>query len=133
MVFTSHTFDRLCEGRVFLAGVHELQALSSSHVSVQGPLEVYNIQWHDAAEKKVFDLNSVDVTTFPINHCEIIMFLRLLASVSVCCCVAGGPLSISRELAAAFQLEGVREVAVRMVDRAEVGLDLMEVRFKVRS
>ena len=43
-------------------------------------------------------------------------------------CVAGGPLSISRELAAAFQLEGVREVAVRVV-----GLDLMEVRFKVLS
>ena len=48
-------------------------------------------------------------------------------------CVAGGPLSISRELAVAFQLEGVREVAVRVVDRAEVGLDLMEVRFKVLS
>ena len=45
-------------------------------------------------------------------------------------CVAGGPLSIRRELAAAFQLEGVREVAVRVVDWAEVGLDLMEVRFK---
>jgi hypothetical protein len=30
-----------------------------------------------------------------------------------------------------FKLEGVREVSVRKVERDEVGLDLVEVRFKV--
>lgn len=44
---------------------------------------------------------------------------------------AGGPLSISKELAQMFKLEGVREVSVRKVDRDEVGLDLVELRFKV--
>ena len=45
---------------------------------------------------------------------------------------SGGPLSISKELAQMFKLEGVREVSVRRVDREEVGLDLVELRFKVR-
>ena len=44
----------------------------------------------------------------------------------------GGPLSVSREIAGAFNLEGVREVYVRRVERVEVGLDLVELRIKVR-
>lgn len=40
-------------------------------------------------------------------------------------------MSISKELAQMFKLEGVREVSVRRVDREEVGLDLVELRFKV--
>ena len=43
----------------------------------------------------------------------------------------GGPLSISREIAGAFSLEGVREVRVKRVEREEVGLDLVELRIKV--
>ena len=54
----------------------------------------------------------------------------------VCVCVRallGGPLSISKELAQMFSLEGLREVTVRKVEGDEVGLDLVELRFKVRS
>ena len=43
----------------------------------------------------------------------------------------GGPVSVSREIAGAFNLEGVREVWVRRVERVEVGLDLVELRIKV--
>lgn len=48
-------------------------------------------------------------------------------------CVVGGPLSISKELAQMFGLEGMREVTVRKVESEEVGLDLVELRFKVCS
>ena len=43
----------------------------------------------------------------------------------------GGPLSISSEVAQAFNLTGVKWVRVRRVDKKEVGLDMLEVRFKV--
>ena len=43
----------------------------------------------------------------------------------------GGPLSISQELSQAFNLVGGRKVSVRRVEQEEVGLDLMELRFKV--
>ncbi len=43
----------------------------------------------------------------------------------------GGPLSISKELAQMFNLEGMREVSVRKVEGEDVGLDLVELRFKV--
>jgi len=43
----------------------------------------------------------------------------------------GGPLSISQELSQAFNLVGGRKVSVRRVGQEEVGLDLMELRFKV--
>ena len=52
----------------------------------------------------------------------------------VCCFFfecSGGPLSISKELAQTFNLEGVKEVSVKKVEREEVGLDLVELRFKV--
>ena len=49
----------------------------------------------------------------------------------MCVRVAGGPLSISKELAQMFGLEGTREVNVRKVQGDEVGLDLVELRFKV--
>ena len=45
--------------------------------------------------------------------------------------IAGGPLSISNDVAQAFSLMGVREVKVRRVEREEVGLDLLEIKFKV--
>lgn len=45
--------------------------------------------------------------------------------------VAGGPLSISKELAQMFDLEGVREVCVKKVEKDAVGLDLVELKFKV--
>ncbi len=45
----------------------------------------------------------------------------------------GGPVSISRDIAGAFGLEGVREVCVRRVEREEVGLDLVELRIKARK
>ena len=44
----------------------------------------------------------------------------------------GAPISISSEVAQAFKLTGLREVCVRRVDKQSVGLDLMELRFKVR-
>jgi len=40
-------------------------------------------------------------------------------------------LSISKELAQTFGFEGVREVYVRKQQREDVGLDLVELRFKV--
>ena len=43
----------------------------------------------------------------------------------------GAPLSISSEVAQAFKLTGLREVCVRRVDKQSVGLDLMELHFKV--
>ena len=43
----------------------------------------------------------------------------------------GGPLSINHELSQAFNLTGGRKVCVRRVEREEVGVDLMELRFKV--
>lgn len=52
----------------------------------------------------------------------------LHACMSLC---AGGPLSISKELAQMFNFERVREVCVRKVEKEEVGLDLVELRFKV--
>ncbi len=45
----------------------------------------------------------------------------------------GGPLSISKDLAQTFNLEGLREVRVRKVERDSVGLDLVELRFKVQA
>ena len=47
--------------------------------------------------------------------------------------VTGGPLSISKELAQHFNLEGVKEVNVRKVDKEEVGIDLLELKFKVQQ
>ena len=47
--------------------------------------------------------------------------------------VTGGPLSISRELSQLHGLEGVKEVNVRLVDKDEVGIDLLELRFKVQN
>ena len=55
----------------------------------------------------------------------------LFGPLYVCACV-GGPLSISKELAQMFNLEGTREVLVRKVKSEEVGLDLVELRFKVQ-
>ena len=46
--------------------------------------------------------------------------------------MSGGPLSINHELSQAFNLTGGRKVCVRRVEREEVGVDLMELRFKVR-
>lgn len=43
----------------------------------------------------------------------------------------GGPLSIRKEVAQVFNFEGVKEVVVRRVERDEVALDLVELRFKV--
>ena len=43
----------------------------------------------------------------------------------------GGPLSISQEVAQAFNLSGLREVCIRRVDKDKVALDLVEFRFKV--
>ena len=45
----------------------------------------------------------------------------------------GGPLSISQEVAQAFNLNGLREVCIRRVDKQVVALDLVEFRFKVRT
>ena len=45
----------------------------------------------------------------------------------------GGPLSIGKELAQLYNLEGVKEVNVRKVDKDEVGIDLLELKFKVRN
>uniref|UniRef100_A0A1X7T7C6 Uncharacterized protein n=1 Tax=Amphimedon queenslandica TaxID=400682 RepID=A0A1X7T7C6_AMPQE len=42
-----------------------------------------------------------------------------------------GPLSISGEVAHAFNLSGLREVCIRRVDKDEVTLDLVEFRFKI--
>ena len=47
--------------------------------------------------------------------------------------MSGGPLSINHELSQAFNLTGGRKVCVRRVEREEVGVDLMELRFKVRA
>ena len=43
----------------------------------------------------------------------------------------GGPLSISQEVAAAFNLTGIRDVCIRRVDKHLVALDLVEFRFQV--
>jgi len=40
-------------------------------------------------------------------------------------------LSVIKDLASSFGFEGFREVQVRKVDLDEVGLDLVELRFKV--
>ena len=45
----------------------------------------------------------------------------------------GGPLSVGKELAQLYNLEGVKEVNVRKVDKDEVGIDLLELKFKVHS
>ena len=42
----------------------------------------------------------------------------------------GGPLSISQEVALAFNVNGLREVCIRRIDKQ---LDLVEFRFKVRT
>ena len=46
---------------------------------------------------------------------------------------AGSPLSISSEVAHAFKLNGLKSVCIRRVDKKEVGLDMVEVRFKVMA
>ena len=46
---------------------------------------------------------------------------------------AGGPLSVNKELAQLYNLEGVKEVNVRKVDKEEVGIDLLELKFKVQN
>ena len=45
----------------------------------------------------------------------------------------GGPLSVGKELAQLYNLEGVKEVIVRKVDKDEVGIDLLELKFKVQN
>jgi hypothetical protein len=45
----------------------------------------------------------------------------------------GGPLSVGKELAQLYNLEGVKEVNVRKVDKDEVGIDLLELKFKVQN
>ena len=45
----------------------------------------------------------------------------------------GGPLSISRELSQLYNFDGVKEVNVRLVEQEEVGIDLLELKFKVQS
>ena len=45
----------------------------------------------------------------------------------------GGLLSISQEIAQAFNVNGLREVCIRWVDKQPVALDLVEFRFKVRT
>ena len=45
----------------------------------------------------------------------------------------GGPLSVGRELAQLYNLEGVKEVNVRKVDKDEVAIDLLELKFKVQN
>ena len=45
----------------------------------------------------------------------------------------GGPLSLSKEIAQLYSLEGVKEVSVRKVNKEEVGIDLLELKFKVQS
>ena len=45
----------------------------------------------------------------------------------------GGPLSVGKELAQLYNLEGVKEVNVRKVDKDEVGIDLLEIKFKVQN
>ena len=40
-------------------------------------------------------------------------------------------MSVSKELAQMFDLEGVREVCVKKVEKDAVGLDLVELKFKV--
>ena len=47
--------------------------------------------------------------------------------------VTGGPLSVGRELAQLYNLEGVKEVNVRKVNKDEVGIDLLELKFKVQN
>ena len=42
----------------------------------------------------------------------------------------GGPLSISTDVAQAFKLNGLKNVYIRRVNKKEVGLDMVEVRFK---
>jgi hypothetical protein len=42
----------------------------------------------------------------------------------------GGPISISNDVAQAFNLTGFREFCIRRVDKQTVGLDLVEFRFK---
>ena len=41
-------------------------------------------------------------------------------------------MSVSKELAQHFNLEGVKEVNVRKVEKEEVGIDLLELKFKVQ-
>lgn len=54
---------------------------------------------------------------------------------SSCDCVPneGGPISVSSEVAHAFNLTGVKQVYIRRINKKEVGLDMVEVRFKVRQ
>ena len=40
---------------------------------------------------------------------------------------------MGRELAQLYNLEGVKEVNVRKVDKDEVGIDLLELKFKVQN
>ena len=62
-----------------------------------------------------------------------------LFTVYVCICnvlvsmATGGPLSISRELSQLYNFDGVKEVNVRLVEKEEVGIDLLELKFKVQS
>ena len=39
---------------------------------------------------------------------------------------------MGKELAQLYNLEGVKEVIVRKVDKDEVGIDLLELKFKVQ-
>ena len=50
--------------------------------------------------------------------------------VYVCLCIAT-PLSINAELASEFRLAGLRDICIRVVDSAEISLDLIELSIKV--
>ncbi len=65
------------------------------------------------------------------DHCLSIGYLPPSLPPSLPPALSGGPLSILQEVAQEFGLQGVREVCVKKVVREEVGLDLIEVKFKV--
>ena len=67
-----------------------------------------------------------------ILYIYIYLCIFIFIYVHVCTCTydTGGPLSILNDVAAAFNLTGVREVCVRKVEREWVGLDLVELSFK---
>ena len=69
------------------------------------------------------------------------MIATLILSLVIECCslfalppgglCVGGPISISQEVATAFNLVSGRETCIRRVDKDLVALDLVEFRFKV--
>lgn len=41
-------------------------------------------------------------------------------------------MSVNKELAQLYNLEGVKEVSVRKIDKEDVAIDLLELKFKVQ-